>query len=133
MRSSNKKYEKQLIQKFEKQIDKFNKKYGEYANATLKIQEHMPMFEKSPNQKMSQIAKKVGNKINIPVKIQSFHAGAETHIYANKTNKFGEKFKPVLVGIANIYSMHSPNEKMEIESLLKGYNFVKEIFLEYNS
>ena len=90
-------------------------------------------FEKSPNQHMSEIAKKVGKKINLDVKIQSFHAGAETHIYANKTNKNGQKFKPVLVGVANIISMHSPNEKMEIESLKKGFEFVKEIFLEYNS
>jgi di/tripeptidase len=92
----------------------------------------MPMFEKSPNQLMSEIAKKVGQKIGIEVRVQSFHAGAETHIYANKTNKFAQKFKPVLVGVANIDSMHSPNESMEVESLKKGYEFVKEIFLEYN-
>ena len=36
--------------------------------------------------KMAQIARKAGQKINLPVKVQSFHAGAETHVYANKTN-----------------------------------------------
>ena len=82
---------------------------------------------------MSAIAKMVGKKINLNVKVQSFHAGAETHIYANKTNKFGEKFKPVLVGVANIHSMHSPNESIEVESLKKGYEFIKEIFLSYNA
>ena len=89
-------------------------------------------FEKSPNQYMAEIAKNVGKKIGIEVRIQPFHAGAETHVYANKTNKSGKKFKPVLVGVANIFSMHSSNEKMEIESLKKGFEFVKEIFLEYN-
>ena len=89
-------------------------------------------FEKSPNQEMAQIAKIAGKNIAIPVKIQSFHAGAETHIYANKTNKYGLKFKPVLVGVANIFSMHSPNESIEIESLEKGYNFIKEIYTLYN-
>ncbi len=89
-------------------------------------------FEKSPNQQMATIAKIAGKKVNIPVKIQSFHAGAETHVYANKLNKYNAKFKPVLVGVANIHSMHSPNEKMEIESLKKGFEFIKEIFLEYN-
>ena len=132
LRSSVKKYENELINKFQKQIDKFNRKYGDLANAQLKIQVHMLPFEKSLNQEMSEIAKRVGKKINLNVKVQSFHAGAETHIYANKTNKFGEKFKPVLVGVANIESMHSPNERVEIESLYKGYEFVKEIFLEYN-
>ena len=89
-------------------------------------------FEKSPNQTMAQIAKKAGQNTNVKVKVQSFHAGAETHVYANKTNKFNQKFKPVLVGVANIYSMHSPNEKVEIESMKKGFEFIKEIFLEYN-
>ena len=132
LRSSVKKYEEQLIYKFQKQIDKFNKKYGEFANAAMDVKIHMLPFERSLNQQMSDIAKKVGKKINLNVKVQSFHAGAETHIYANKTNKYGEKFKPVLVGVANISSMHSPNESMEVDSLIKGYEFIKEIFLEYN-
>jgi di/tripeptidase len=132
LRSSSREYENKLIEKFSKKIEKFNKKYSGYANCELKIKEHMPMFEKSPNQLMSEIAKKVGQKIGIAVRVQSFHAGAETHIYAKKTNKFAQKFKPVLVGVANIFSMHSPNEKMEIESLKKGFEFVKEIFLEFN-
>ena len=132
LRSSNKKYEDKLIAKFQKEIDKFNKKYGEWANAKLSVKIHMLPFEKSPNQQMAAIAKTAGKKINIPVKVQSFHAGAETHVYANKLNKYNNKFKPVLVGVANIYSMHSENEKMEIESLKKGAEFIKEIFLEYN-
>ena len=132
LRSSVKKYEEQLISKFQKEIDKFNKKYGEWANAKMEVKIHMLPFEKSPNQEMSEIAKLVGKKIGLEVKVQSFHAGAETHIYANKTNKYGEKFKPVLVGVANIYSMHSPNESMEVKSLIKGYEFIKEIFLEFN-
>lgn len=133
LRSSVKKYEEKLLAKFKKQIDKFNKKYGEYAKADMQVKIHMLPFEKSPNQEMSAIAKLIGKKINLNVKVQSFHAGAETHIYANKTNKFGNKFKPVLVGVANIHSMHSPNEKMEVESLKKGYEFIKEIFLAYNA
>lgn len=133
LRSSSKKYEEKLIHKFQKEIEKFNKKYKDLANAKLDVKVHMPMFEKSPNQEMSKLALEVGKKLNLNVKIQSFHAGAETHIYANKTNSKGEKFKPVLVGVANIYSMHSPNEKMEIESLSKGYEFIKGIFLSYNS
>lgn len=132
LRSSNKKYEEELIAKFQKEINKFNKKYKDLASASLEVKIHMLPFEKSPNQEMSDIAKRVGKKINLPVKIQSFHAGAETHVYANKLNKYNKKFKPVLVGVANIYSMHSPDEKMEVDSLKKGFDFVREIFLEYN-
>lgn len=133
LRSSVKRYEEKLIAKFQKQIDKFNAKYKDLAHAELNVKIHMLPFEKSDNQEMAQIAKKAGQKINLPVKVQSFHAGAETHIYANKTNKYDIKFKPVLVGVANILSMHSPNEKVEIDSLYKGFEFVKEIFLEYNA
>ncbi|MBQ7287359.1 MAG: M20/M25/M40 family metallo-hydrolase [Candidatus Gastranaerophilales bacterium] len=133
LRSSVKKYEEQLIAKFQKEINKFNKKYGELASANMDVKIHMLPFEKSPNQQMANIAKAVGKNIGLDVKVQSFHAGAETHIYANKTNKYGEKFKPVLVGVANIESMHSPNERMEVESLKKGYEFIKEIFLLYNA
>ena len=132
LRSSVRKYEEDLIKKFQKQIEKFNKKYKSLANAQMEIKTHLLPFEKSPNQQMSSIAKTVGKNIGIDVKVQSFHAGAETHIYANKTNKFGEKFRPVLVGVANIDSMHSENERMEIESLKKGTQFVREIFLEFN-
>jgi di/tripeptidase len=88
LRSSVRKYEEQLIAKFQKEIDKFNKKYSELAKAKMEVKIHMLPFEKSPNQEMSEIAKNVGKKINLNVKIQSFHAGAETHIYANKTNKY---------------------------------------------
>lgn len=132
LRSSDKKQEEKLISKFQKEIVKFNRKYNPLAQAKLTSKIHMLPFEKSPNQLMSEIAKCVGKKINLNVKVQPFHAGAETHVYANKTNKYNNKFKPVLVGVANIISMHSPNEKMEIESLKTGYEFVKEIFLEYN-
>jgi len=132
LRSSVKKYEDKLIAKFQKRIDKFNKKYGDLACASITTRVHLLPFEKSSNQQMAQIAKTVAKKINLDVFIQSFHAGAETHIYANQLNKYNAKFKPVLVGVANIESMHSSNERIEIDSLKKGYDFIREIFLEYN-
>ena len=132
LRSSDKKQEEKLIAKFNKEIDKFNRKYGEFANANLSVKIHMLPFEKSPNQQMAQIARIAGKKLNIDVKVQPFHAGAETHVYANKFNSQNIKFKPVLVGVADIYSMHSENEKVNIESLKKGAEFIKEIFMEYN-
>ena len=41
LRSSVRKYEDELIKKFQKQIDKFNKKYKNYASAELKTNIHM--------------------------------------------------------------------------------------------
>ena len=70
---------------------------------------------------------------NVPLTVSSFHAAAETHLYATETNKSGVVFKPVLLGIANIYNMHSADEKIERESLVKGYALLKEIFKQINA
>ena len=64
--------------------------------------------------------------------MQTFHAGAETHIWANKFNKFGTKFKPLLLGGADIKNMHSSLETLDIKSLEKGAQWVQEIFKELN-
>ncbi len=113
-------------------IKEFNKKYEGLAKAEIKVEEHLPIFNKSDDNKTIETAKEAAKKANIEVKISSFHAGAETHIYANKKNKNNVVFRPVLVGIADIYGMHSNEEKINIESLKKGYNFIEEFFTEYN-
>ena len=64
---------------------------------------------------------------------ESFHAGAETHIYAKNKHKSDEKFSPFLFGVADIYNMHSNAEYMNIESFYKGYELAKEIFIEFNN
>ena len=132
LRSSNENYELELIDKIQKIIDKFNEKYGELAYASMEVEEHLPIFEKADNDEVLNIARRAAKNSKIEISIQSFHAGAETHIYANRLNKEGKKFRPVLVGVADIYNMHSPFEKINIESFKKGYNFLKEFFIEYN-
>ena len=132
VRSSNKEYEFELINNIKAIISKFNEKYGELAHAEIEVEEHLPIFEKADNDEVLDIAREAAGKSNIEISIQSFHAGAETHIYANRLNKNGKKFRPVLVGVADIYNMHSPYEKMNWESFKKGYNFLKEFFIEYN-
>ena len=52
-------------------------------------------------------------------------------IYANKNNKYDKKFKPVLLGVADVYGMHSKDEKIDIESYKKGYEFLKAIYFEF--
>lgn len=132
LRSSSKEYELELISKIQKIIDDFNNKYDKLAHAQLETEEHLPIFEKSDNENALNVARIAAQKAGIDVSIQSFHAGAETHIYANRLNKSGKKFKPVLVGIADIYNMHSQFEKINAESFKKGYDFIKEFFIEYN-
>ena len=65
--------------------------------------------------------------------ITTFHAGAETHIYANETNAKGEKFIPYLVGLATVCNMHTKDEYLDYKSILKGHELLTEIFRAYNS
>ena len=132
IRSSSRKYENELIKEIESIVDNFNKKYSQLALAKIETAEHLPPFEKSDDKTMINVAKEASKNLNIDIEISSFHAGAETHIYANKENKYGTKFKPVLIGVADISNMHSANEQMDYISYLKGFELVKEIFKVYN-
>lgn len=133
IRSSSSEYEKRLISEIQQIIDTFNKKYEGLAESKIKVESHLMSFEKSSDTKLVEVAKASGQELHIDPCISSFHAGAETHIYANNFNKYGIKFKPCLVGLADIYNMHSSDEKMDYKSYLKGYEFLKEFFKIYNS
>lgn len=132
LRSSDKDFEIELIEKIQNIISKFNEKYNGLAVAELNVEERMPIFKKSDNKKAIDTAYIAGKNAGIDVFVQSFHAGAETHIYANKQNKNNITFRPVLVGVADIYNMHSPDEKIDVKTFEKGYNFIREFFIEYN-
>lgn len=93
----------------------------------------MKAFEKSGDETIQNICVKACENIGIKGDVSSFHAGAETHIYAHEKNKHGQTLKPYLIGLADIYNMHSSNEMVDIESFLKGYEFLKETFMIYNA
>ena len=131
LRSADRKKEEELINKVKKFVDKFNKKYNGLAKADLKVEYHMKAFEKADDETLIKAARKAGQKTGLKINEGSFHAGAETHIYANKQNKYGKTFKPVLLGVADIYGMHSKDEKMDVESYKKGYEFLKQLYLEF--
>ena len=132
IRSSNREFEKNLVSDIKEIVEKFNKKYEELAIATMETTEHLPPFEKSNDTTLVKMAEEAGKNLGYDVEISTFHAGAETHIYANNKNKFGVQLKPVLVGLADIYNMHSSDEAIDYKSYLKGYNLLKEFFKVFN-
>ena len=132
IRSSNREFEKNLISDIKEIVEKFNKKYEGLAIATMETTEHLPPFEKSEDTTLVKMAEEAGKNLSYDVEISTFHAGAETHIYANNKNKFGVQLKPVLVGLADIYNMHSSDEAIDYKSYLKGYNLLKEFFKVFN-
>ncbi len=132
IRSSSREFENNLINEIKEIVNKFNNKYAGFALAEVETSEHLPPFEKSEDETLINTAKKAGENLNLKLDISSFHAGAETHIYANNKNKYGKTLKPVLIGMADVFNMHSSDEKINYKTYLKGYEFLKEFFKEFN-
>lgn len=133
IRSADSKKENELKNLIFNIIKRFNEKYDKLAKADVTFTEHLPRFEKSSDEKIAIIHARACNKLGITQDISSFHAGAETHIYAQNSNAQGEKFLPFLVGMADIFNMHSNDEKVNQKTLLVGYDLLKELFNEFNN
>lgn len=133
IRSASVEKENELKELIKTIIVEFNEKYENFANAEMIFSEHLPPFEKSSDILIEEIFKVACEKSDVKPNISSFHAGAETHIYAQKLNATGEKFLPFLVGTADVYNMHSCSEKINFKSLLKGYEVIKQLFIEFNN
>lgn len=133
IRSSSRKYEEELKNRMVFEIEEFNKEYKGVAQASIKFEEHLPPFEKVEDEYIPILFEAAAKKTGITPEISSFHAGAETHIYANKQNARKENFVPYLVGLADVCNMHSPEENVNYKSLLKGQELILEFFKAYNS
>ncbi|MCD8377192.1 MAG: M20/M25/M40 family metallo-hydrolase [Candidatus Gastranaerophilales bacterium] len=133
IRSASVQKENELKQIMVGLVDEFNEKYKGLAEANITFEVHLPPFEKSDDDLIPELHTKVCKKLGIQNEVSSFHAGAETHIYAHNKNADGATFKPYLLGLADIYNMHSANEKVDYKTMLKGYSIIKELFLEFNS
>ena len=113
-------------------VDNFNKEYQEIASAEIVFKEKMPMFEKNEDEYIPILFETVAKKVGLIPEISSFHAGAETHIYANRTNANGEKFSPYLIGLATVCNMHSDREYVDYKTMIKGQELLKELFESFN-
>lgn len=132
LRSADMKYQEKIIAQIKEYITEFNKKYENFAQATLDVAEHLKPFEKSNDNFIPQIATRAAEQLKIKHNIASFHAGAETHYYKYQKNASEKYFQPYLIGIADIYNMHSENEMVNIKSLETGFKFLKNIFYIFN-
>ena len=133
IRSSRKDKEQELIDLMQDVVDSFNEEYEGIAKAEITFTEKMPMFEKNEDEYLPILFETTAKKLGIEPEISSFHAGAETHIYANKTNKKGERFSPYLLGLATVCNMHSANEYLDYKTMLKGQELLKALFEAYNN
>ena len=132
IRSSSREKEQELQNIFVDVVARFNEKYRELAHADLKFEEHLPPFEKGWDNFLPQIFEGVCKKLGVTPETGTFHAGAETHIYANSTNSKGDKMMPFLVGLADVRNMHCKEENVSYKSMLKGQEILREFFAEFN-
>ena len=114
-------------------VEKFNKKYEGLAEAKIEFSCHLLPFEKAEDDRIEKVHTIACKKAGIKNDISSFHAGAETHIYCHNKNAKGETFMPVLLGLADVYNMHSAAEKVNYKTLLKGYEVIRNTFTEFNN
>lgn len=133
IRSSSKEKENELINLMKKVVERFNENYDGIAHADITFTVKMPMFEENKDAYLPIMFETVCKKVGVTPEISSFHAGAETHIYANKTNAKGETFSPYLIGLATVCNMHSANEYVDYKTMLKGQELLREFFTVYNS
>ncbi len=133
IRSSNRVKEAELHSIMQHCVDEFNKKYEGSALAEITFAEHLPPFEAVNDDYLPNVFVEAGKAVGIDVKISSFHAGAETHIYANATNANGEKFSPFLIGLATVCNMHCKEEYVDYKTMLKGQELLSEAFKIYNA
>lgn len=133
IRSASVEKENELKQIIKDEISVFNKKYIDLAKAQITFSEHLPPFEKTDDDLIEKLHAIASEKTGVKPDVSSFHAGAETHIYAQNTNEKDEKFSPFLVGLADVFNMHSSNEKVDFKTILKGYELLKQLFIEFNN
>ena len=113
-------------------VDKFNEKYKDLAEANIEFEVHLLAFEKADDDRIEIAHTKACERAGIKNDISSFHAGAETHIYCHNKNSKGEIFMPSLLGLADVYNMHSAAEKVDYKTLIKGYEVIRNTFEEFN-
>lgn len=132
IRSASVEKEDELKQLIQNSIKEFNKKYNTLAKAEIEFSRHLPPFEKADDDFIEKIHTIACEKTQVKQNVSSFHAGAETHIYAQNSNANGEKFSPFLVGLSDVFNMHSCDEKVDYKTMLKGFNLLKQLFIEFN-
>ena len=132
IRSSSREKEQELKDLMQFHVDNFNEEFGDVAHAQITFKEHMPPFEKGDNDEIPALFAKCAKDVGVDAEVGSFHAGAETHIYANSFNSKNEKILPFLVGLADVHNMHCKEENVCYKSMLKGQEVLRKFFEEFN-
>ena len=133
IRSASLEKEEELKNIMQSLVNEFNSKYAGLAEAKIKFETHLRPFEKADDDRVENVYRRACEKAGVNYEISSFHAGAETHIYCHNKNADGITFMPFLLGLADVFNMHSASEMVDYKTMLKGYEVLKDTFIEFNS
>lgn len=132
LRSSEPENEDELLKKIKDLVSKTQERYSGLIKIDLEIKKHLKPFVKSEDSFLSDVIIKAGAKQGLKITPSSFHAGAETHVFANeKKNASGEGFVPVITGLANLENIHSSDEKIDWQSFLVGRKWLEDIVVSF--
>ncbi|MFA6989910.1 MAG: M20/M25/M40 family metallo-hydrolase [Candidatus Gastranaerophilaceae bacterium] len=132
IRSSEPANEKELINILKKAAKEINDQKRGFINIDLEIKSHLKPFVKSDDDLLPKIIIQSARQCSIECSPSSFHAGAETHVFSNeKLNAHGQKFKPVIIGLANLKNIHSSDEKLDWKSFIEGRHLLEKIVINF--
>ena len=120
LRSSKKEQEECVIQQIKTLCDKFNYQ--------MMIVDKSPFFEFKNNTKLLNILDSAYKKLygTLPQK-KRIHAGLEGGVFAQKI-----KDANIYVTAPNMFDLHTTNERVEIDSINKTYDWICEVVKDYN-
>ena len=132
IRSSEPESEKELINHIKQVVKDTDNRHRGFVKCEVEVQCHLKPFIKSDDDTLVNIILDAASENNIESKPSSFHAGAETHVLANeKLNAKGEKFAPVIMGIANLRNIHSSDEMIDWRSYLEGRKWLEDTVIKF--
>ncbi len=132
IRSSDAEKEEELKTFILDAIESFNEEYSNnIARASVIFEETLSIF-KVEDKSIPDLFKLVAQGLGLDPKIGEGHVGAETHIYQKRTNASGEKFLPYIFGTADILNKHSIDECVDYKTMVKGFEFLKAMFVAFN-
>lgn len=127
IRSSEPENEQELINYINKVTEELNSKYSGSIKIKTEIVSHLKPFVMNQDTFLNSVIIQAGEKNGLRCVPKSFHAGAETHIFANeKKNSRNESFVPVIIGVANLENIHSSDEKLDWQSFLTGAKWLED-------
>ncbi len=131
IRSSDPENEQELINFIFDKVKKINKKYQNKIKIIAEKKPHLPAFVNNTDNILSQVIVQSSKDNNLPADPASIHAGTEAHVLAKCQNKYGETFKPIIVGVADLENIHSSDEKLDWQSFLVGKKWLSDIIINF--